>query len=711
MRSQLQAEIHSHQRQVEEQRTSLLNTICEQTRGLESRGRATADELAQTKVSLEGLANEFRTARRETEDDRHKLMLRLDDDNRKHDEALEKAANAAQQHAHDAKTEAISAARKQTEDASAVVRMLLENTMGENRQVFQRDTSQVSARLDAAADSIARRLDAVTALVEAKGARAEEIRVELQAGVQGEQRRTEELGVQMMQKQDDMMKFVTEELQVCARQWDDKHMDVKRALDHTKQALELRVEAVQTAAGNLRTELHENVRCIEKEATGTKQGLQTQAGQIQNDVAALRDLLNSEIKETTKRFVQEGERVNAQIQHAAEELQNAIRTDHDYSRAESGRIRAELQESISRADQQLQRAYDTTTARLEQLNSHLVQVQADSSAQHEQTKEALSALNRLVDRAQDEASEAKRRSATTELATKEAITGLREGEIRCLTEGLAKVRCAAGSLTSGVLKIAECIGLLPAHDAQNEAISDAGTPLGPRWDKVDLQDLLQWEKIGNPLAERIGRAWRPMISANCATLVDMVQRKAESATMKLLQMAIRDLDIRVSGVLGERDAWRDMHSNFNGVKTPAASSAGRAIAAAQSFNTNFGPASRIAFGLDENIGSSGLAETPTAVPSIISPLSSAVPSSAIPTPSHQSCVAPRGDPLVMARIAAYGEGMSGRALRPQLDSDYEDRVHEPSGPKPEYDPRYRCGFGNRGFASPTSDPLQGTSKT
>eukprot|EP00746_Dinoflagellata_sp_MGD_P000868 gnl/MRDRNA2_/MRDRNA2_101613_c0_seq1.p1 gnl/MRDRNA2_/MRDRNA2_101613_c0~~gnl/MRDRNA2_/MRDRNA2_101613_c0_seq1.p1 ORF type:complete len:1006 (+),score=221.40 gnl/MRDRNA2_/MRDRNA2_101613_c0_seq1:60-3077(+) len=694
MRSQLQAEIHSHQRQVEEQRASLLNMISEQTRGLESRGRTTADELAQTRSSLEGLATEFRTARREAEDDRHKLMLRLDDDNRKRDDAMEKAANVAQHQASDAKTEAISAARKQMEDASAVLRMLVENTMGENRQLFQRDHSQLSARLDAAADSIARRLDAVTALVEAKGARTEEIRIELQAGVQGEQRRTEELGAQMLQKQEEILKFVNQELLVNAGQWEDKHLDVKRALDHTKQALELRVETVQTATNNLRTELQEDVHCIQKEATATKQALQTHTGQLQNDVATLRDQLNGEVKETAKRILQEAERADAQVQRTADELQSAIRFHHEDSRADCGRIRAELQESMARADQQLQRAYDTTTARLEQLNCHLVKVQGDASAQHDQSKEALSAMSHLVDRAQDQASEAKRRAAAAELATREAIAGLQEGEIRCLTEGLSKVRCAAGSLTSGVIKIAQCIGLLPAHDGQNEAIGDAGTPLGPRWDKVDLQDLLQWEKVGNPLAERIGKAWHPMISANSTTLVDMVQRKAESATMKLLQMAIRDLDVRVSGVLGERDAWRELHSNFTGVKTPAASSAGRAIAAAQSFNSNFGPASRIAFGLDENGPSArhngagfGLPETPTGVPSMMSPLSSAVPSSAIPTPSHQGCVAPRGDPLVMARIAAYGDGMSGRAFRSQLDSDYEDKVLEPLGSKPEGDPR------------------------
>jgi len=705
VRSQLQAEVHLCQRHIEEQRTSLLNAISEQTRGLETRGRVTADELAQTRASLEGLLNEFRTSRRETEDDRHKLMLRLDEDNRKQALALEQAVNMVQQQTEDVKSEAISFARKQTDDARAVLRVLVENATTETHQTFQRDLSQVNSRLDASAEAISRRVDAVTALVEAKGARAEEIKVELQAAVQGEQRRSEDLGAQMTQKQDDIAKFFNEELQVCSRRWEDKHLEITRAIDHSKQTLELRVEAVQANTGAVRNELLESVRCVEKEAVITKEGLQAQAAQLQSNISTLRDMLNSEIQATIQRLVQEGERVDAQILHVTEEFQCALRTNHEHVRGDQTRIRAEFQELLSQLDQRLQRSHDTNTARLDQVGAQITAVQVDSRAHDGQTKEALAALNLGVDRAQNNAAEAKRQASTSELTTRETLNAFHETEIRCLTEGLAKVRLATGSLSSGVMKIAQTVGLLPSHDARNEAISEVGTPIVPRWDKVDLQDLLEWEKVGNSLADRIGKAWQPLISGNCTTIVDMIQRKAESATMKLLQMAIRDLDVRISGVVGERDAWRDLGlNNFNGIKTPAAASSGRAVAAAQSFGTSFGPASRIAFGLEtgnsprqngatgfETIAGWGQPETPTAAPSMMSPLSSMANSSF----KFDGCVAPKGDPLVLARIAAYGDGASGRSFRAE---ETVEEFHRPPGPRPEGDPRHRH-FGHRGVVS------------
>jgi hypothetical protein len=483
-------------------------------------------------------------------------------------------------------------------------------------------------------------------------------------------------------------------------------MDTMKVIDHTKQGLELRVESVREATGTVRNELLEKVQCIEKEAAATKQGLQMHITQLQSDTVTLRDLLNSEIQATNKRIVQEGERLDDQMKHVGEEFQSALRTDHDYNRAERTRMRSELQELLSQLDHRIQRVHDTSMARLAELGSHISTVQAESAAQQDETNKALQALNNIVDRTQDQAADAKRRAATSELAMREQMKGLQESEIRCLTEGHVKLKDAARSLTAGVLRIAQCVGLLPSHDARGEAIGDASTPLGPRWDKVDLQDLLAWEQAGNPLADRIGKAWQPMISNNCTTIVDMVQRKAEGATVKLLQMAIRDLDVRVSGVVGERDAWRDL-----GLATNANSNKGRAIAAAQTFGTNFGPASRIALGLEDTNRSlrsnaaSGIAETivgwgqpetPTAAPSMMttmmSPTGSAAISSAAPTPSGQGFVVPRGDPLTLHRIAAYGDGMSGRTFRAGLDSESEDKVDElqrPLGPKPEGDPRYR----------------------
>lgn len=67
-----------------------------------------------------------------------------------------------------------------------------------------------------------------------------------------------------------------------------------------------------------------------------------------------------------------------------------------------------------------------------------------------------------------------------------------------------------------------------------------------------MQKLLEWERSGNSLARRIDLAWSPRCTVKCQTILDHLGQKAEHSTMKLLQMTLRDLDVRMTKLSNDR---------------------------------------------------------------------------------------------------------------------------------------------------------------
>jgi len=104
---------------------------------------------------------------------------------------------------------------------------------------------------------------------------------------------------------------------------------------------------------------------------------------------------------------------------------------------------------------------------------------------------------------------------------------------------LSNVRAATTSLTHGVLRALQILGLL--HELPQQAQPrDASRATPTRWG-VDVEDLVEWEKTGRSLADRISLHWNSYAPAGTPTLLELLTRKADQGDMKIAVGSLRQL--------------------------------------------------------------------------------------------------------------------------------------------------------------------------
>merc|ERR1711908_101399 len=110
---------------------------------------------------------------------------------------------------------------------------------------------------------------------------------------------------------------------------------------------------------------------------------------------------------------------------------------------------------------------------------------------------------------------------------------------------LATLRAASSSLANGVMKALQVIGF-----AREEVESASGKEARIRAEElekqgvevvkdkkdyhrgVEIEDLLEWEKVGKSLAARISRQWAIKESSGITTMLSLVERKADAEELQ-----------------------------------------------------------------------------------------------------------------------------------------------------------------------------------
>jgi len=103
---------------------------------------------------------------------------------------------------------------------------------------------------------------------------------------------------------------------------------------------------------------------------------------------------------------------------------------------------------------------------------------------------------------------------------------LAQQELRKAFEEIATLRSATTSLTEGVLKALQIIGILD-EATQWAVVGDGHALFNPgqtRRNCVNIEDLLQWDKAGNSLSARISRQWQRREAAGNPTLLAALDR-------------------------------------------------------------------------------------------------------------------------------------------------------------------------------------------
>lgn len=107
-------------------------------------------------------------------------------------------------------------------------------------------------------------------------------------------------------------------------------------------------------------------------------------------------------------------------------------------------------------------------------------------------------------------------------------------ENSALGDELSRVRAAATSLTHGVLRAFQVMGFLSELPQQTRDPSRTTLSANLRWG-VDVEDLVEWERTGRSLADRVSEHWSSFAPAGASTMLELMVRKADHGEVKMVR--------------------------------------------------------------------------------------------------------------------------------------------------------------------------------
>eukprot|EP00927_Polykrikos_kofoidii_P044833 TRINITY_DN38709_c0_g2_i1.p1 TRINITY_DN38709_c0_g2~~TRINITY_DN38709_c0_g2_i1.p1 ORF type:complete len:695 (-),score=119.84 TRINITY_DN38709_c0_g2_i1:441-2525(-) len=164
-----------------------------------------------------------------------------------------------------------------------------------------------------------------------------------------------------------------------------------------------------------------------------------------------------------------------------------------------------------------------------------------------------STINENVSRLEATDAYVSARLSSTEQAAVD-VGSRQQREIITLGTEVARLRAASTSLTNGVVKALHVLGLVhddifsPASATDSNSRRNAGvgnercdgsSSADVRQRRVEVEDLLLWEKAGRSLASRVGQTWqRNDPASDTRTVLAAVDQKADSHELHLLKVLV-----------------------------------------------------------------------------------------------------------------------------------------------------------------------------
>jgi len=276
--------------------------------------------------------------------------------------------------------------------------------------------------------------------------------------------------------------------------------DIRRASQETAAASQAMAKTMDGKLETTHTELHSLERSLEA----------MHAEELQNATSFRAQLLKErqQTEEANSQLsalvAQTRDNLESQSRSDAADMRNIVSEARKRLTDEAASIRKELRDLPSKRD--LQAVIATT---------------ADSCQAASQAADTC--RTRLESSVQDFAGRCREFSSETQ-DTKNRV----QREMMSLGNEVTQLRAATSSLVNGVIKALATIGLIgnedqPVDDSSLASTENPGreTPVHRR--PLEVEDLLQWEKIGRSLTTRISRQWYPREIAGFPTLVSVVE--------------------------------------------------------------------------------------------------------------------------------------------------------------------------------------------
>jgi len=270
-------------------------------------------------------------------------------------------------------------------------------------------------------------------------------------------------------------------------------------------------------------EAHEKVHDLRTAFDGQLRALQAAEKAWQQQLQEANARLDSADKDLTIRVDSVRDRAADQLRVETFNLQAKITAATETFAEEMHRLRVELQEYSLRREVSDQAA--ATAKVTAELSIRLGNAESVLDRARERMEMVFRELQERTDAAHAESADAKARM---------------QSETSTLGTELSGVRAAATSLTHGVLKALQIIGLLHMDiDVVPQRTHDGRVPLVQRRWGVEVGDLLEWEKIGNSLASRVVQQWQSCETAGATSMMSFIERKANDKDLHAVSSTIR----------------------------------------------------------------------------------------------------------------------------------------------------------------------------
>jgi len=316
----------------------------------------------------------------------------------------------------------------------------------------------------------------------------------------------------------------------------------------TEQAGLLRSD-VEKNLSSLHTELavvREDVRSsLQQEVATIRQLCSAQEAQQASDVESLRETLLVEINAHSRRLTQADERLREQLAQASEDSHRALEAQGRVLQDARASLDSDVRRLLTQAEQSLRSVVASEFNRVEALEGSLTKAGAEGLANQRRAEEAIEAVKASLEQVREESSVAQSQARNAEAAVRQcadSLTQLRDAEMRSQVGSLEELRSAVGSLTTGLMKVAQCCGLIGGLDeGRCEQSGHVTTSPHMPAKRIGIKELLAWEQSGTPLVARIESAW---VGRCAGTLLELVQQKADMSALRVVQAAMRELDAR-----------------------------------------------------------------------------------------------------------------------------------------------------------------------
>lgn len=251
--------------------------------------------------------------------------------------------------------------------------------------------------------------------------------------------------------------------------------------------------------------------------TGLDRGLEAFSKEQSDTNTSLRDQLKIERQRTedmgaeaTQLTHQVRDNLEAHLQSEAIDLRAGVADTRKKVYEEINSLRAELREQPTKRE--LVELASTTTEQYKEIHGII-------DTQRSRLEEAVADHGSRVRDARNETNDVRNRM---------------QRETMALATELTQLRAAATSLANGLLRALHVIGFI------REDVESSSSRAEDHHRSVEIEEFLEWEKVGKSLATRITRQWNLKESAGIPSVLSLVESKADTREIEDLRSWIRD---------------------------------------------------------------------------------------------------------------------------------------------------------------------------